>query len=193
MRSSFLTLVLFATPAAALDFGGILNWTGSGANRAALIVDFGDGLPATAWGYRFDDFNEADPATGRFRGIDMVRAVAAATTLDVEITSFSFGDAVTGFRDGTRSRGGFDPSSAGYFSDFVRDATTSEPTWTFADEAAVGASDRTLADGAWDAWSWYANFTSALPGPALPAPVPEPASLLVLAAGGAFLRRRRRG
>lgn len=177
-----LFLALLAPSAYGFSFGDIVSWTGSGANRAALVVDFQDGRGALAWGYRFD---------GSRNGLAMISDIATATELDIQITSFSFGDAVTGIRFRDRSRGGFDPGSSGYFSYLTRDAGTTEPSWAFADESAVGASDRSLADGSWDAWSWYANFTPALPSGTTAAPVPEPATLLGLAIGAGLLRRRR--
>jgi len=74
--------------AQSFDLNDILNWTGTGSNEAALVIDWQDGSthPALAWGYRWD---------GTATGEQMLLAIAAADPdLSVEITSYSFGDAV---------------------------------------------------------------------------------------------------
>ena len=51
------------------DFSDLVIWAGSGANEAALIVDWNDGRSPLAWGYRWD---------GTASGEDMLRAIVAA-------------------------------------------------------------------------------------------------------------------
>jgi len=72
----FFILLFFAAlaaRAAPFSFNSIERWTGSGPNRAALIVDWHDGTRphALAWGFRFEN-----GATG----LDMWNAVTAADT-----------------------------------------------------------------------------------------------------------------
>ena len=54
--SCLILLAASATNAAPFSFDSIERWTGSGACRAALVVDWHDGTRphALAWGYRFD-------------------------------------------------------------------------------------------------------------------------------------------
>jgi len=55
-----------------VDFDAIQNWAGEGENKAALVIDFQDGLDSRAyvWGYRWN---------GTASGEDMIRAIAAAS------------------------------------------------------------------------------------------------------------------
>src|SRR5580704_19564445 len=92
-------VILCAPVAHGFGFSDITNWTGTGSNEAALLIDFQDGTtyPALVWGYRWD---------GTATGEQMIQAVAAADPdLTVQITSYSFGDAVTAL--------GFDGSAYG--------------------------------------------------------------------------------
>lgn len=73
-------------------FDDIDNWTGTGANRAALVIDWKDGHAPLAFGYRFD---------GGPTGEDMLFAVAAADPnlyLRVSATADpTFGHAIYGW------------------------------------------------------------------------------------------------
>lgn len=184
MKSLALALVLISPSAFALDFTGIQNWTGSGANEAALVIDFADSGPAYAWGYRFD---------GSVSGLSMLESIAAADPLlEVELTTFSFGTAVTGLRYGSLARGGFEPGSQGFFGYFTAESTTALPaTWT---DSQIGAADRMVADESWDAYAWAPDFAGNPPrANVVPAPVPEPATCAALGLGALALLRRRRG
>lgn len=164
-------------------FSDISYWTGSGSNRSALVVDFKNGGPSFVWGYQFN---------GSKTGQDMIQALAAdaATGLSIQITSYSFGDALTGLSFRGNSVGGFNPGSAGYLSYYLADGSSSAPsTWI---DSQVGMGGRQLSDNSWDGWSWAANFNASVPSANLVAAVPEPMTLSILGIGLAGLSTRRR-
>ena len=196
--------LLAAAPAAAdvVTFADIEFWVGAGANEAAVVIDWADGRDPLARGYRWD---------GAAFGEDMLRAVAAADArlrVDLAPPDPAFGTFVTAVgydRDGD----GFSPAdpadSYEVSGDFVTDFrfweyfTAPDSPYTAADgagewtSASTGISQRVLTDGSWDGLQ-FGNFPN--PGAALAqaAPVPEPATaLLVLAACGAAGLLRRRG
>jgi len=57
------------------SFDNIQYWVGSGQKRAALVLQWNDGLTpvSVAWGYRWD---------GEATGIDMLRAIAGGTSIE---------------------------------------------------------------------------------------------------------------
>lgn len=167
------------------NFDDIRYWVGSGQNRAALVLQWNDGLNpvSIAWGYRWE---------GTATGLDMLRAVVGTTRIEdpsgepvgsdagadnrlsLGLVQYSFGLSVlsleylpSGGIERTQSdwfdgyweyliRGGsFDyydwatESTALYniagSSIYASDAWTSSP---------VGAGERPLIDGAWDAYSF---------------------------------------
>lgn len=79
--------------AEAVDFNRIAHWTGSGDNRAALIVQFNDGLDHNAyvWGYRW---NSGEEATGE----SMFKAICADSDCLCLLTQFTgqYGSTVCG-------------------------------------------------------------------------------------------------
>ena len=189
MKKLALLLALVSPAAFALDFTGIQNWTGTGSNRAAFVLDFKDGSPALAWGFYF---------SGSVQGTDMLSAIDAADpSLEIDISvnpAFpQFGLQVNGFSYNGRSQSGFDLGSPGYWAYYTAENTTTQPTtWNYSN---VGATDRTLADGSWDGWTWAAAPTYASSAPnaniVAAAPVPEPATLAALALGSLAIARRR--
>lgn len=202
-----LTAALLVSPAFAAvvtSFDDIALWTGTGANRAALVIDWNDGTATRsfAWGFRWDG-----SATGR----DLLAAVAGSigtnTTpalpdgsgdpaLTLFTQAFSFGTIVFQLdyvADGVaHSRGGFEPESTGYWAYYVASGTDLPTTWT---PSMVGFDDRTLVNNAWDGWSWAPDFVGTAPTAPVAA-VPEPGALILLGLGGAILlwqiRRRAR-
>ncbi|MFM8683278.1 MAG: hypothetical protein ACKOEG_05815 [Chthoniobacterales bacterium] len=73
---------LFALPLSCLQaqtlingFDNIRYWVGTGQNRAALVLQWNDGLNpvSMAWGYRWD---------GTATGLDMLRAIAGQTSIE---------------------------------------------------------------------------------------------------------------
>lgn len=175
--------ILSSASFAQFAFSDISYWTGSGSNRAALVMDFKNGGPSYVWGYQF---------SGSKTGQDMIQALAAdaATGISIQITSYSFGDALTGFSFKGNNVGGFNPGSAGYLSYYLADGSSSAPTsWT---SSSVGMGGRQLNNNSWDGWSWAANFNPSAPSTSFVAAVPEPLSVGILGVGIAGLAARRR-
>lgn len=81
-----------------LDWDKILFWTGSGPNKAALVVQFADNGPKEAyvWGFRWDDSQYPDGAP---TGEDMARDIAANSPDLLLFTQYtgSMGSTVCGF------------------------------------------------------------------------------------------------
>ena len=193
-----ISLVILCAPLAhSFGFADIVNWTGTGSNEAALLIDWQDGTthPSLVWGFKWN---------GTATGEEMIQAIAAADPdLTLEITSYSFGDAVStiGFNGspygptgpGSHYASGFNTGTPGFWAYYLGSGAT-VPTWA---ESATGMGDRNLADQAWDGWSWSANFVdtppSAAPGLAAPIPAPEPATLALLGLAALGLLRRRIG
>ena len=175
--------ILSSASFAQFAFRDLSYWTGTGSNRSALVMDFKNGGPSYVWGYQFD---------GSKTGQDMIQALAAdvATGISIQITSYSFGDALTGFSFKGNNVGGFNPGSAGYLSYYLADGSSSAPTsWT---SSSVGMGGRLLNNNSWDGWSWAANFNPSAPSTSFVAAVPEPLSVGILGVGIAGLAARRR-
>lgn len=193
--TTFIALSIVATNAHAFDFSNIVNWTGSGSNEAAMLVDWQDGSAhaSLVWGYRWN---------GAATGEQMFQAIVKADPdLTDHITSYSFGDSVdeiafngsaygpTG--PGSHDQNGFGVGTSGFWAYYTGDGVTL-PTWT---ESAVGFGDRILANDTWDGWSWSANFNDTAPSNApmaAPVPAPEPLSIAALGIGLVPLLRKRR-
>jgi hypothetical protein len=197
---SFLTFVAPAAHAA-FGFDDVRLWAGSGASRAALVIDFNDGKAdeSLAWGFRWDG-PVAPTGEQMFAAID-----AADPRLHAFVKSDpTFGNFVDGIGydldgDGvlTPTAGGGDHYRPGFvdpnfWAYLVADADPFAPggSWT---DSAVGFGARTLGDGAWDGWSWSA-WPPAGPGEPVAAAVPEPgaAGAVLVLAGLSVVRRRRR-
>lgn len=167
---------------------------GAGTKQAMLVIDFG-GDNSYAWSYKWD---------GAATGEDMLLAMNAGTELEVDYHI----DPTWGFGLDALRYGGYEVISDGWFTtfpgywwaghdeylDFVGDTV---PAWDNNGQddwlvAQVGAGTRQLADGYWDGWSqeYMANGFDPVHTPQTP--VPEPATLCLLAAGGLALLRRRR-
>lgn len=224
-----LSALLFITPWAGAqlvqDFDDIENWTGTGTNRSAMLIQWNDGGTPTSvvWGYRWNSGAS---------GFDMLRAIAGNTTvqeagsgdfiesftgtdssLTLVVDRYNFGDAVYSmvYNPGgpTRTQADWD---SGFWEYFAFGGTIPYYDWNLGTNATynvagdpsysavvwwasqVGASDRPLVDGSWDAWSFAAGFVSTPAVQPAPAPVPEPGvmALLVLSGVVAFAARRMR-
>ena len=164
-------------------------WVGAGANRAALVVQWNDGLTpvSVAWGYRWD---------GTATGLDMLRAIAGSTRvedpagetvgaasgadgrLNLGLVEYSFGLSVLSL-EYSPSAGATRTQSdwySGYWQYLIRGGNFEYYDWAtegtaLYDEAGsnsyesgawtsspIGAGDRPLIDGAWDAYAFAAEF-----------------------------------
>ncbi len=208
-----------ASGAAITGFGDITSWTGTGANSAALVVDWKDGLnypaPQTggqslAWGFRWDGAATGKMMFDAILAADprLLRNLPPPTTLPGgpnSIYSLAYDlnggglayvpGADPGFDDLGHAADPADHYKEGWFTagywSYWRDASpgSSLPTWTL---ASGGYASRNLANGSWDGWSWAPGFAG--PAPIAPtAAVPEPSALalLLITCASAFSRRRR--
>lgn len=194
----------------ALTLDDITTWTGTGTNRAGLVIDWADGSVPVAFGYRFD---------GSVTGEDMFRAIASdQDALYIKTGAFSFGT-FTGraiFGVGLdRDADGFAISDATVFTNGIAETADSNADgavstdsddsylegWNTAywgyytsdgiapwDFASAGFTDRLLSDGDWDGWSYQPGFSGSAPSIA----VPEPSSAALFALAGVAMIRRRR-
>jgi hypothetical protein len=173
---AFATFAILTTSSYAFSLSDIRLWAGSGTNEAGLVIDFNDNgnRRSFAWGYRWN---------GTATGEDLIRAV---DSLDNQLSATIFGSSLGAYVDSMTYKtytGGSWPS--GYFSYW----TGSPSSWTY---SSVGMSTRALSNGDWDGWSYVVNGQSDS-APTVPvAAVPEPATLLALAAGFCLSYRRRR-
>jgi hypothetical protein len=185
-----LTLVVTLLPIPAVGqsftFDDIQFWVGSGSNRAALAIDWGDDSTqpsALVWGYRWN---------GTAHGSDMLTAIVAADPgLFAKLGTSSANRAVYGLGYDANRNGEFgidddtvfdsqgfaftDPAdlavatdssdyyAEGWFTGFWHyGIAASNPydggSWS---DIASGMSGRTLADGAWDSWTFSPSFNFA--------------------------------
>jgi hypothetical protein len=187
----------------AATFDDVQFWVGSGANQAALVIDWNDGktYESLLWGYRWD---------GSATGLDMFHAVVNA---DPRVFShlgvYSFGTAVLGVgfdlsgdnsiavtptlnfdsygwlaeANPTDSHVSLNPVdhweegfSTGYWSYYIK--ASAGALW---DYSMVGPGDRLLVDGMWDGYSFAPGFIDTVPSePTAVSAVPEPSSLSLL-------------
>jgi len=202
------------------SFEDIKLWTGSGTNRAALILQWNDGGTPTslAWGYRW---------SGQATGLQMLLTIAGTTVvrepqggdviqtlsgadprLSLFIERYGFGDSVYSLvlraNHGERSAADWAAGywqyylhggSFGYFTynwetqsyegplsyDVDGSLSYSSVSWF---ESELGASDRVLVDGSWDAWSFAPDFAGQSPQQPNAATLPLPEITLHLSAGG---------
>ena len=177
--------------------------TGSGPAESFLVVDFAEqGGSDFTFAYRYDPADA--PTTG-----DALDALEAAGGLEVFTTDFGFGRSIDGFAfAGQQQVQPFDSETGRFFeafviggfqevTDFGTGTTTLETVAADAySPALAGIDGRFLADGSVDGWIVNVssfNSSGAAPTSNVPAmPVPEPASVAVLALGATALLRRRR-
>jgi len=198
LRAALLLLCSATFARSAVTLADIRLWAGSapgpGISEAALIVDFRDGSPGVAWGYRW-------PAAETRTGQDMLAAIIGAdAALSADSTffpnAFTYGARTRSFSDNGTPADFMDDRYWAYWvnnevfyhpTDFTQNshllpgATEVTPLgnpygpgrWV---ESSTGAAARPLADGSWDGWVWGPYLTQ--PGDALPA-VPEPSAGLL--------------
>jgi hypothetical protein len=171
-------------------FDEVQFWVGTGANRAALVIDWVEtspNPPALAWGYRWD---------GAARGSDMLRAIIAADdrlfaklggspsnpnavygigydadgdgqfALDDGTTFDDDGIAFTSPPDLATSVDSDDYYAEGWFTGFwhygVEAPAGSNPYGgSNWSDIQVGMAGRTLVDGSWDSWTFSPTFNFA--------------------------------
>lgn len=225
---ALLSIALSAQAQLITGFDDIENWTGSGSNRSALVLQWNDGGSPTsfAWGYRWD---------GSVNGMEMLKAIAGTTVireagggdvletltgsdsgLELVIERYNFGDAVysmtynppggggqrtqadwsSGYWEYLLFAGNFDYytwNGSGYDGPFTYNESGnplySGVTW---ESAQIGAVDRSLVDGSWDAWSFAPGFAGVPVEQPAAAAIPEPNAMgLLLAASLTALAARR--
>ena len=213
------SLTITVNPALATTFGDVQFWVGSGANQAALVIDWNDGKTAESllWGYRWD---------GIATGTDMLVAVTSADPqLFAHLGTYAWGTATFGIGYDLNASGGFTVTPALSFNangvvidpltnpdpDDARAAADAAAPWIEGwnsgfwgyslkasesdpwEDAAVGASDRLLSDGAWDGYSFAPGFTTSAPSePVAAAPIPEPTAAALLMVGTLLMTCLRR-
>ncbi|MFQ3548639.1 MAG: PEP-CTERM sorting domain-containing protein [Armatimonadota bacterium] len=153
----------------AFSFLDIEAWAGSGSNQAALVIDWNDGnsTECYVWGFRWD---------GTATGSDMFYAIASAYP---ELSFVDLGGYIDRITYGIHDEGGWDPNLQYFWNYSTANNTTEFPTeWTM---SWVGFAERTLSNNSWDGWAWGGWPT--FPSDPTAAPVPEPASIAVLAIG----------
>jgi hypothetical protein len=205
----FLTSTAFTSTASAASLDDIQFWVGSGANRAALVIDWNDGKSAESllWGYRWD---------GTATGLDMLHAVVDADPALFGNVSPAgpYGVSVYGLGYDLNGSGGFgvapsltfdaggwsvgtpddsrQPADAadhwqegwdyGFWGYDIRNSELAP--WGF---ASSGPSDRILTDGTWDGYSFAPGFNFTDPSEPAIAPVPEPTVPGLFVAAGLVL------
>jgi hypothetical protein len=186
--------------AAVASLDDVRFWVGSGANRAGVVLDWnGDSAAdaALAWGFRWDGTATgeemvraviaADPrlfaklgANGALglavRGLGYDLNDDGAFALDDGTTFDEVGVFSSGPTDGATSIDPADRYREGWFTGVWSYATADAnpwPTaaWTF---SRIGATSRTLVDGAWDSWAFTPTFRQSAFG-ANAAPAVQPA------------------
>ena len=191
INTALLALILTSLQLQALvgSLDNIEYWVGAGANRAALVLQWNDGLTpvSVAWGYRWD---------GDATGMDMLRAIAGSTRiedpagepagggmgaddrLNLGLVKYDFGLSVLSL-EYSPSAGATRTQSdwySGYWQYLIRGGKFEYYDWAtegtaLYDEAGsnsyesgawtsspIGAGDRPLIDGAWDAYAFAAEF-----------------------------------
>ena len=145
----------------------ISEWAGTGNDTAYCVVDFDASVSGDEYffGYRFD-------ASQNVKGIDMLDALVNESTF-----AYSYG------QYGMIGRFAYDNHdisaqwvTGGIQSYWAYDLSTNGVNWNYSMD---GASDRTLSNGNWDAWT-YTVFST-----------PEPLTVAFLGLGGLFLRKRK--
>lgn len=147
-----IALVCATLVANAFTMDDIQNWTGTGSNRSALVLQWpGDNAPkALVFGYKWD---------GEATGADMAQAIADNNPrLQMNGSQSSYGLYITGFKWDANNNGSFDDaedytsegwSTSGYWSYWL--GASFDATWSY---APVGCGSRKLADGSVDGWAF---------------------------------------
>ncbi len=172
-----LTLVFFVCACAQgqIYTGDIEYTAGAGANEATIAIDF-DLDNSFLFTFRWD---------GAATGWDALDALNAGT-LDVFATDY--GDWGMFVDDFDYPDGAEYDYGQGVYAGWAYYNSTDNEIWSL-DPA--GVSFRDLSNGEWDSWVWTNYDQSWLPirTPGA-APIPEPATILLIAAGGLLIRKK---
>lgn len=168
-KAAFGSMLFIVTTTAHADIIDTFE-VGNGDSTSSLLFQFTNGNQ-----YLYEVSHSGD-ITGR-DAFDVISEAQPGFFI-ADITTYSFGDSLTGLEIGSDSDSGFGspPDYLDYWHYWVRDSAQ-EP-WDF---ASLGFSDRLLSDGSWDGWVFGSNL----------APVPGSGSLLAMI-GLSTIRRRRR-
>lgn len=186
MKSATLVFTLIVLMTAAMAAGAwtlddvvISEEVGSGVNASYVIIDYG----YTSYALKY---NWTEP----INGLDMLFELESLIPgFDFGIKQTAWGPQVVSFSyNGSYENGdGTSDSNGYYWGYFTGDSPFSlEESW-------IGAPDRNLFNGSWDAWKW----TTYPPGPINIPGLPEPSSAMALVsmiglAGPTLLLRSRR-
>jgi hypothetical protein len=220
VAAAFVAAATTTAPArGAFTLADVQFWTGTpdgpDTSEAVLVVDWLDGSPALAWGFRWP--NSQSPTGG-----DLLAAVVGADPrLSVQglngnfLSHFAFDANLDGSPE--RFRPGFNPATSEFWAYFVNNhvfthptdfsqnghiippATTVVPLGNPYDPAgpgswvssSTGVLARPLVDGSWDAFV-YASQPSGAGEPIAATPIPEPCLPALAVSSLLFGFRRRR-
>ena len=201
-------------------FDDIDFWVGSGANRAAMVIDWNDGKhpQSVVWGYRWDGTATSQNMLMAIAGTTVIHEIetdafisshtGADPRLYARLSQFTFGDGVFGLGydhdgDGGTFTPGFEGSETGFSAD--PDDRYAEGWFDNGFWAGSGSNGdpfdggswegftflgREIQDGDWEGWSFAPGFTQSAPSH----PLPEPTTAVLLAgACAACLVTRRTG
>jgi hypothetical protein len=162
-RSVSLIVVLVITSSLAI---AIPIEVGTGDNSAGLYIEWGDGYIAEFL-VKFEETTVT--------GLGLFDITEAGTSLTTVRNDFGWGVFVDGITYDGHSDTGFG-GGEDWWHYWIKDA--GDGSWT---SPSFGAVDRIVEDGDWDGWVYGRAGT----------PIPEPATIALLALGGLFLKRRR--
>ena len=190
---ALLTCLLLSISCGAQVFTPSVTQTiGTGSNTSYFVINFEDGpnftnTPASnfVFGYRWD----AGAGGATPTGDDMINALQAPGTgvgLQALEGNFpGFGNFVNGFTYGAHSQTANYNLNHSYWAYWLSTGARLGQNAADWDSSGVGISSRQLANNSYDGWTFSAFGVT--PAPITPVAVPEPGSLLFLAAGSGGL------